>query len=68
MVLVDANSDGSGQATLELFPRVRTAFASGTSITVSNPKGVWRLAGEMDFSQVVGGITSLNTINAVEAF
>ena len=68
MVLVDANSDGSGQATLELFPRVRTAFASGTSITVSNPTGVWRLTAEMDFSQVLGGITSLNTINAVEAF
>jgi len=68
MVLVDADSDGSGQATLELFPRVRTAFASGTTITASNPAGVWRLGSEMDFSQVLGGITSLNTISAVEAF
>lgn len=43
-VLQDANSDGSGNATLELWPGPRTAPADNEAIVVSNTKGLWRLA------------------------
>ena len=43
-VLDDVDSDGSGNATLELFPRIRTAASDDAAITVSSPKGIWRLA------------------------
>jgi len=43
-VLDDVNSDGSGNATLTLWPDLRSAPADNATITVSNPKGVFRLA------------------------
>lgn len=43
-VLQDANSDGSGNATLELWPGPRTAPADNEAIVVSGAKGLWRLA------------------------
>ena len=43
IVTKTTNSDGSGNATLELFPRIRTANADNTLITVSNCKGLFRL-------------------------
>lgn len=43
-VLQDANSDGSGNATLELWPGPRTAPADNEAIVVSATKGLWRLA------------------------
>ena len=50
-VLDDVNSDGSGNATLELFPRIRTAASDDAAITVSSPKGIWRLASnQMEYS------------------
>jgi hypothetical protein len=68
MVLVDANSDGSGAATLELFPRVRTAFADNTALTVSSPLGVFRLAEDSSFVQDLGAITRGIVLNAMEAY
>lgn len=44
MQLVDTDSDGSGNATLTLWPHVRSAFADNTPITVSSPKGLFRLS------------------------
>lgn len=43
-VLEDVNSNSSGQATLNLWPRVRTAPADNALITVSDAKGVFRLS------------------------
>lgn len=43
-VLDDVNSDGSGNATLTVWPDLRSAPANNAAITVSNPKGVFRLA------------------------
>lgn len=68
MVLVDADSAGNGHATLELFPRIRTAFANNTALTVVNPAGVWRLAEESSFVQDLGAITRGIVLNAMEAF
>ena len=43
-VLVDTNSDASGNVTLELWPHVRTAPADNAAVTVSNAKGLFRLS------------------------
>lgn len=43
-VLEDVDTDGTGSATLNLFPRVRTAPANNAVVTVSNCKGAFRLA------------------------
>lgn len=43
-VLNSVNSDGSGNATLDIWPRVRSTIANNTTITVSNPKTLMRLA------------------------
>lgn len=43
-VLVDANSDASGNVTLELWPHVRTAPADNAAVTVSDAKGLFRLS------------------------
>ena len=44
MVTADADTDGSGAVTLDLWPNVRTAPADNASIVVSSPVGAWRLA------------------------
>lgn len=42
-VLEDVNSNASGQATLTLFPALRSSPSDNAAITVSNPRGVFRL-------------------------
>lgn len=42
-VLADTNSNGSGVSTLTLWPRVRTAWADGSAINTTFPKGVFAL-------------------------
>jgi hypothetical protein len=39
----DATSDGSGNATLQIEPSLRTAPADNAVLTLTNPKGLWRL-------------------------
>jgi hypothetical protein len=49
-VLADANSDGSGNATFDIFPSINTAVADDSAIVVSSAKGLFRLASnEMGF-------------------
>ena len=43
-VLNDVDTDGSGQASLDLYPSIRTAPADDAPVTVSNAVGVFRLA------------------------
>jgi hypothetical protein len=68
MVLESANSNGSGHATVNLFPRIRTAFANNTAITTASPTGVWRMVDDGQFLQDTDGLTRGMNINAVEAF
>lgn len=44
-VLNDANSDGSGNATLDIWPRLRESPANNSSIIVSDCLGLFRLSG-----------------------
>jgi hypothetical protein len=43
-VLDDVNSNANGEATLTLFPNLRSSPANNAALTISSPKGVWRLA------------------------
>lgn len=43
-LLKDVDSDGSGNATLDIFPKLREAYADNTSIIVDSPKGLFRLS------------------------
>jgi len=43
-VLVDADSDGAGEATLDIWPRLRSSPADAAAITVAPALGLWRLA------------------------
>ena len=43
-VLDDVNSDGSGNATLTIYPDLRSSPSDNATITVSNAKGVFRLS------------------------
>lgn len=42
--LVDTNSNGSGEVTLELWPGPRVAPADNEAVVVSSPRGLFRLA------------------------
>jgi hypothetical protein len=45
-LLEDANSNGTGQATLTVWPSLRAAPADNAAITVNNPRGLYRLVGD----------------------
>jgi len=45
MVTQDADADGSGNVTLEIFPEIRTAQDDDAALTIINPKGLFRLNG-----------------------
>jgi hypothetical protein len=49
-VLTDAVADGSGLATLDIWPRHRSSPGSGDPVTASSPKGVFQLATD-DFAR-----------------
>lgn len=43
-VLLDVDTDGAGAASLELWPHIRTAPSNNSSVIVTNPRGLFRLA------------------------
>lgn len=43
-VLADVDTNGSGEASLDLWPAIRTAPADNAALVVAAPVGVWRLA------------------------
>ena len=43
-VLQDFTADGAGQATVEIYPRLRAALADNAPVTNTNAMGLWRLA------------------------
>jgi hypothetical protein len=66
-VLEDANSDGSGYATLSIYPNLRQSPSNGASVVITNPKGQWRLAtNEHNYSIDIGKIYGI-TFACVEA-
>ena len=66
-ILKDVNSNGSGQATLDFWPRLREIPADNAAIVTSEPKCVWRLKDNlMDWSVDTAKLYGLE-IDAVEA-
>lgn len=49
-VLVDANSNGSGEATLDIWPKLRSSPADNAALVVSSPMGRFMLANNIDWS------------------
>lgn len=43
MVIGDVDTDGSGNATISIWPNIRTAFADNTPVVTSDTVGTWRL-------------------------
>ena len=43
-VLADADSDGSGDSTFDIWPSINTALADNTALDVTSPAGLFRLA------------------------
>lgn len=44
MITQDANTDDSGNATLDIWPLLRASPADNANVIISNPKGMFRLA------------------------
>ena len=66
-VLQDVSSNGAGQATIDVWPSIRTAPADDSVVVVSNAKGVFRLtSSSVDWSISEASIYGL-TFPAVEA-
>ncbi len=66
-LLENASSNGSGQATLSIWPSLRSSPANNAVVTVSNAKGVFRLATpETSFSINEASFYGM-TFNAIEA-
>jgi hypothetical protein len=49
-ILKDVVADGAGNATLDIFPRLRESPADNAAITTSNCKGVFRLTSEFEWT------------------
>jgi len=66
-VLQNVNTDGSGNATLDLWPHIRTAPANGSTVVVSNARGLFRLSSnEQSWSVNEASIYGI-TFGAMEA-
>lgn len=67
-VLADANSDIGGNATLDIWPRLRSSPADNAAITVSNTVGLFRLMdNDMPWTEKPGKVYDSITFNCIEA-
>lgn len=68
IVTANASSNGSGQATLDIWPRLRPATAiDNAPIVYTNPKGLYRVTSEIRWTSENGAIYTIDPIEAVEA-
>lgn len=66
-VLDDVNSDAGGNATLQIWPNLRSSPADNDVITVNNAKGRWRLSSnDVDYNIEAGKIYGM-TFACMEA-
>jgi hypothetical protein len=66
-VLTDVNTNGSGQATVDVWPNVRTSIANNSAVTVQSAKGIFRLvSNEQAFSINEASVYGI-TFGAMEA-
>ncbi len=65
--LEDGSTNGSGQVTIAVWPRIRTTLSNGTAITFSSPKGVFRLMENSIGIEKSPGFSQIS-FSAMEAF
>jgi len=66
-VLTDVDTNGSGQATVDVWPNVRTTISNNSAVTVQSAKGIFRLiTNEQAFSINEASIYGI-TFGAIEA-
>jgi hypothetical protein len=65
--LKDVNSDGSGNATLDIWPSLHSAVANNAAITTSSPKSLWRLEADSVTWSVSEALTYDISFSATEA-
>lgn len=69
MVMTDANANGSGEATLDIWPPIRVAPENGSAVVSVNPCGVFRLspeaATEWHVDRAVHTRTAISIVEAV---
>ena len=68
MNLTDVNSDAGGNATLDLWPRLRESPADNAAIVVSSPKGLFRLKTPLAKWEIDAAYTLGLSFEAEEAF
>lgn len=66
MILKNVNSNGSGQASLDIWPALRSSPADNAAVTYSSPKGLWRLTASSGWSANEAGFYDIS-FEAVEA-
>lgn len=66
MVTNDVTTDGSGEATLDIWPRLRADYADGAAITLSSPKGLFMLARNERPVDIERGTVFAVTLEAIE--
>lgn len=66
-ILEDVHSDGSGEATLTVWPDLRASHANGTTIRTINPTGLWRLARQPAFSRTPANQKHSTSMECIEA-
>lgn len=67
MNLKDLNSDGSGHATLDIFPRLREDLSDGTAIVISSPKGTFRISTNQRQWDIETYLMASFTLSGIEA-
>lgn len=65
MVLQDADSDGSGDVTVTIWPNLRSSPADGATVTVSAAKGVFRLTDNVSVRGSANGFADIS-LSAIE--
>lgn len=63
--LTDVNTDGTGDTTLTLWPNLTEDLAGGESITLSSPKGVFRLS--QSSSEIIKNPSNFHRFNTLTA-
>lgn len=66
VVDADIDSDGSGNATVQIWPTLRVALSDGAAITTTNAQGVFRRIGPLRTGRAPGDLFSIS-FTAVEA-
>lgn len=68
ILLEDVNSDAAGRATFKFSPWLRNSYPSGTTVTVKNPCGYFKLPNDENGVERAPGFVNGVTVELLEAF